>query len=143
MTSDFRHYHSSHNILCNQWMSILDELNIGAFTVDNDRRVSSMNFNAQSLIGLRESEVIGKDCREVFFGIPCLAKCPFRGITDPITNEPDVVILDEMYEKHLVTRMATSVFDIDRNIVGCLTILQDQKPIADLIDRIIFRLLSS
>jgi len=111
-------------VRCDQWLQVLDELNIGAFTVDNQRRVSSMNLNAQALIGLRDTEAIGKDCREVFVGVPCLAKCPFRGPVKPDTEEPVIQIQDEDKHFHLVS------------VAGCLTILQDHSPIADLIDRI-------
>ena len=123
-------------IRCDQWLQILDELNIGAFTVDNQRRVASMNLNAQALIGLRDTEAIGKDCREVFVGVPCLAKCPFRGPLDPDVEEPVIQIQDEDKQLHLVTRLATNVYGLDHSVAGCLTILQDHSPIADLIDRI-------
>ena len=123
-------------VRCDQWLQILDELNVGAFTVDNQRRVSSMNLNAQALIGMRDTEAIGKDCREVFVGVPCLAKCPFRGPVDPQTEEPVIEIQDEDKHLHLVTRMATNVYGSDHSVAGCLTILQDHSPIADLIDRI-------
>jgi len=124
------------SILCNQWLDILDELNIGAFTVDNRRQVSSMNRSAQALIGLRDTEAIGKDCREVFVGVPCLAECPFKGAGLPSTEEPVIQIQDEDQTTHLVTRMASPVFGLDHQVVGCMTILQDHSPIADLIDRI-------
>jgi len=127
---------SGNNILCEQWLNILDELNIGAFTIDRQRRVSSMNHSAQALIGLRDTEAIGKDCREVFVGVPCLAECPFRGAGLPSTEEPVIQIQDEDHATHLVTRMASPVFGSDRQVVGCMTILQDHSPIADLIDRI-------
>jgi PAS domain S-box-containing protein len=123
-------------VRCGQWLQILDELNIGAFTVDNQRRVSSMNLNAQALIGMRDTEAIGKDCREVFIGVPCLAKCPFRDPVKPDTEEPVIQIQDEDKHYHLVTRMAISVYGLDNSVAGCLTILQDHSPIADLIDRI-------
>jgi PAS domain S-box-containing protein len=129
-------YTEETRIRCDQWLQILDELNVGAFTVDNQRRVSSMNLNAQALIGLRDIEAIGKDCREVFVGVPCLAKCPFRGPVDPDTEEPVIQIQDEDKHLHLVTRMATSVYGLNNSVAGCLTILQDHSPIADLIDRI-------
>ena len=48
------------SISCDQWLHILDELNIGAFTVDIQRRVSSMNYSAQTLIGLKDTEAIGR-----------------------------------------------------------------------------------
>ena len=123
-------------IRCDQWLQILDELNIGAFTVDNQRRVASMNLNTQALIGLRDTEAIGKDCREVFVGVPCLAKCPFRGPLDPDAEEPVIQIQDEDKQLHLVTRLATNVYGLNHSVAGCLTILQDHSPIADLIDRI-------
>jgi len=123
-------------ISCDQWLTILDELNIGAFTVNTRRRVSSMNFSAQALMGMKEREAIGKDCREVFVGVPCLASCMFKGRRDPITDEPFIEIQVEENEFHLVTRMATPVFGPGHQVVGCLTILQDHSPIADLIGRI-------
>jgi PAS domain S-box-containing protein len=127
---------SSHNILCEQWLHILDELNIGAVTVDEKRKVSAMNLSAQALVGLKEVETIGRDCREVFVGVPCLASCPFKGHGHASLDEPVIQIKDEDQTTHLVTRMATPVFGSDHHIVGCMTILQDHSPIADLIDRI-------
>jgi PAS domain S-box-containing protein len=123
-------------ILCEEWLHILDELNIGAFTVNIDRQVSAMNLSAQAMIGLKDTEAIGKDCREVFVGVPCLANCPFRSTGNLSTDEPVIQILDEDETAHFVTRMATHVFGPDHQIVGCMTILQDHSPIADLIDRI-------
>ncbi|MGD1973744.1 MAG: sigma 54-interacting transcriptional regulator [Desulfobacterales bacterium] len=125
-----------HIISCEQWLKILDELNIGAFTVDAKRHVSTMNLNAQALVGLKDTEAIGKDCREVFVGVPCLAKCPFKAPGALITDEPIIQIQDEDQIAHFVTRMATPVLDSKHQVVGCMTILQDHSPIADLIDRI-------
>ena len=58
------------SISCDQWLHVLDELNIGAFTVNTRRRVSSMNLSAQALMGMKEREAIGKDCREVLSVFP-------------------------------------------------------------------------
>jgi PAS domain S-box-containing protein len=124
------------SISCEHWLQILDELNIGAFTVDEKRHVAAMNFSAQALIGQKDTEAIGKDCREVFVGVPCFAKCPFKTPEDLITDEPVIQIQDESQITHFVTRMASPVFGSDHQIVGCMTILQDHSPIADLIDRI-------
>jgi PAS domain S-box-containing protein len=124
------------SILCDGWLHILDELNIGAFTVDNQRHVSSMNLNAQALMGIRDTEAIGKDCREVFVGIPCLAKCPFGKPLNPDTEEPVIELLDESKQSHLVTRMAAPVYGRNHSVAGCMTILQDHSPIVDLVGRI-------
>jgi len=123
-------------IQCDQWLQLLDELNIGAFTVDLQRRISSMNLSAQALIGMRELEVVGNDCREVFTGVPCLVKCMFSDKADAEIEEPVVEIFGEDDTRHLVTRVATPVYGPDRNMAGCLTILQDHSPIADLINRV-------
>ena len=124
------------NISCEHWLYILDELNIGAFTVDEKRHVATMNLSAQALIGQRDIDALGKDCREVFVGVPCLAHCPFKTPGDMIADEPVIQIQDENQIAHLVTRMATPVFGSDHQVVGCMTILQDHSPIADLVDRI-------
>ena len=69
---------NSFTILCSQWLQVLDELSIGAFTVDYRRTITAMNYSAQALMGLKENEVTGQDCREIFTGVPCLDKCIFR-----------------------------------------------------------------
>ena len=123
-------------IRCDQWLMLLDELNIGAFTVNFDHQISSINYSAQALMGLKENEVIGRDCREVFTGVPCMVNCAIEHGDDPVTDEPDVEFINESETKHLLTRLATPIYDVQRNVIGCLTILQDHSPIADLINRI-------
>ncbi len=123
-------------ILSDQSLALLDELNVGAFTVDVHRKVKSMNLSAQALMGLKESEVIGKDCREIFTGVPCMVACLLSNKKNEVTDEPDVEIVNEDETKRLLTRMAIPVYDCDHRLAGCLTILQDHSPIADLIDRI-------
>ncbi len=127
---------NSSYIQCEHWLEILEELNIGAFIVDFNRRVTAMNYSAQALMGLRESDVVGQDCREVFWGVPCLVECLIRGDAATDSAEPDVTLQDEDDHQYLVTRMATPIFDRKHRMIGCLTILQDHSPIADLISRV-------
>lgn len=117
-------------------MALLDELSVGAFTVDVHRKVKSMNLSAQALMGLKEKDVIGKDCREIFTGVPCMVSCLLRNRNNAVTPEPDVEIVNEHETRKLLTRMAIPVYDREHCLAGCLTILQDHSPIADLIDRI-------
>ncbi|MGD9368353.1 MAG: sigma 54-interacting transcriptional regulator [Desulfobacteraceae bacterium] len=124
------------SIHCRQWLSILDELNIGAFTVNLDHRITAINFCAQALIGLRENEVLQRDCREIFTGVPCLASCMLRDQEAGLEQEPDAETTDASNLTHLITRMATPIFDQAHRVVGCFTILQDHSPIRDLIDRL-------
>ncbi|MDQ1331486.1 MAG: hypothetical protein QG578_1754 [Thermodesulfobacteriota bacterium] len=129
---------SRKHILSDQWLEVLDELNIGAFTVDIHRKIASMNCTAQALMGLKESEASGKDCREVFCGVPCMVKCLFKHGKAWDDEDSAVKISEPFDPQRLVTRLATPIYDSDKNMVGCLTILQDHSPIADLINRVHF-----
>jgi len=124
------------NILCSQWIEVLDELNIGAFTVDLSRQISSINYKALALMGLKNTDVIGKDCREIFIGVPCSVNCMLRKSEEEAVEESDIEILDEDDKRFYLNRMATPIYDLNQEFQGCLTILQDHSPIADLIDRI-------
>ncbi len=123
-------------IRSNQFLAILDELGVGAFTVDLNRKVKSMNLAAQALMGLKENDVKEKDCREIFTGVPCMTTCLLRGNSNAVTDEPDVEVINENETARLLTRMAIPIYDASYQLAGCLTILQDHSPIADLIDRI-------
>ncbi len=127
---------SGKTIACLDWLAILDEVNIAAFMVGRNRRIESLNLSAQAMIGLKGSEAIDKDCREVFLGVPCLVSCPFKSQRDLMQAESMLQLPGEGDESYLVTRIATPVYDAARQVVGCLTILQDHAPIADLVNRI-------
>ena len=127
---------SGKTIACQDWLAILDELNIGAFMVGRHRRIESLNLSAQAMIGVRGNDAVGKDCREVFLGVPCLVSCPFKGPQGSEPAEPMLRLPGEGDESYLVTRIAAPVYNADRQVVGCLTILQDHAPIADLVNRI-------
>ncbi len=125
------------SIQCSQWIDVMDELNISAFVAATDRTITAMNLSAQALLNLREPDVLGKDCREVFTGVPCMVSCVLRN-QDPADDawEPDVEVIDENNNRHLITRTATPVYDSNNQVAGCMTILQDHSPITDLIDRV-------
>ena len=125
-----------YHIICNQWIELLDELNIGAFTVDLNRSITSINYKARALMGLKESDVLGKDCREIFIGVPCMANCLLRNPKEEKTENEEVELTDEDDKKLYLNRMSTPIYGNDQSLQGCLTILQDYSPIADLIDRI-------
>jgi PAS domain S-box-containing protein len=119
-----------------QWLEVLDELNIGAFTVDTDHQITAINYSAQALMGLRGPEVTGLDCREVFTGVPCMGACQIAVQDGSTIDAPDVVVTDETDTNHFITRLATPLFDAEGRVIGCLTILQDHTPITELVDRV-------
>jgi PAS domain S-box-containing protein len=124
------------SLSCTQWLELLDELNIGAFNVDLNHRITAINHCAQALINLREHEVLQRDCREIFTGVPCMVECP-AGQEDGKTSKGAAVsVKDEDEQQHLITRMAVPVYDHQGKVSGCLTILQDHSPVSDLIEQL-------
>jgi len=127
-------------VQCRQLLNVMDELNIGAFMVDSRRKLSAMNCTAQAFMGLKEAETMGKDCREVFVGIPCMIKCLFSNGGEWDSDHVEAATSRSADSQRLVTRIATPVYDKHHRIAGCLTILQDHSPITDLINRVQFQL---
>ena len=136
MTKDNRPSHRQLGVRCDHWLEVLDELNIGAFVADSRRQIMAINLSAQALLGLREPEVIDRDCREVFTGVPCTVACVLDHPEGTSDNSPDMEVTDEENQRHLITRMATPIYHPLGEVVGCMTILQDHSPITQLIDRL-------
>jgi len=126
-------------VLCDQWVQLLDQINIGAFTIDFNRRITSFNYSVQAMTELKESEVLGKDCREVFSDIHCDSKCPFH--VDGMNEDegPSVEIMDQSDAKHLITRLSAPLYGAGNRITGCLTVFQDHAALAELINRVNYK----
>jgi PAS domain S-box-containing protein len=135
MKSETRHLDK--HIQSDQCLNVLDELNIGALIIDNQRRMSAMNCTAQALLGMKEAEVLGKDCREVFCGVPCMVKCLFKD-GEEWDGETYPAVSENKDPQQFLTRLATPIYDAWGRVAGCLTILQDHSPIVDLINRVHF-----
>ncbi len=127
---------NSFHINCHQWLEVLDELNIGAMTVDIQHKITAINHCAQSLIGLNTNEVVACDCREVFTGVPCRVPCILDGEPPEAFSDSTLHFTDEDQHEYAVTRIATPIYNDQKEVAGCLTILQDHSPISDLIDRL-------
>ena len=136
MTKDATLSHRRLGIRCDHWLDVMDELNIGAFVADRHRRITAMNLSAQALLGLRENEVVRRDCREVYTGVPCTVDCVIHHPEAAGSHDPDLEVTDEENRRHLITRMATPIYNGRGEISGCMTILQDHSPITQLIDRL-------
>ena len=136
MTTAMSPPHHRLGIRCDHWLDVMDELNIGAFVADGSRRITAINLSAQALLGLREPEVVDRDCREVFTGVPCTVECVMHHPDTAGDRDPDMEVTDEENQRHLITRMATPIYNRRGEIAGCMTILQDHSPITQLIDRL-------
>jgi len=118
-----------------QWLDLLDRLNIGAFTIDMQRRITAINQAARTMMGLDEIALIGRDCTEVFLGVPCLMRC-YPAKEDCSEVEAVRMRAEAGADGELVVRVSTPLYGPNGALVGCLTVLHDQSPLADLINRI-------
>ncbi len=123
-------------ILYDQWLKILDHFNIGVLLIDADRKIRQFNKSAGILIGLEDQEILDGDCQEIFCGIPCFSTCPFHDPETLDVRDMDIEFLDEMDEKHRVTRVGAPLLDGRGRVQGCVTVLQDHSPYSELVSRI-------
>lgn len=120
---------------CDEWLKVLDQLHIGAFTIDRHRRITCFNRSAKSIVRSGGNDVIGRDCREVFHNIPCYIECPFH-VTSAVQDTSDLELSGDDSTPHFISRFATPLYGPDQEMNGCLTVLQDHSPIAELISKV-------
>ncbi len=73
-----------------QFPLILDEIDQGIFTVDDQNRITSFNQAAERITGFRAEEAIGKHCSQVFQTDHCESHCPLRrsiGRRQPVSRQ--------------------------------------------------------
>jgi PAS domain S-box-containing protein len=126
------------NILHEQFSQLLENLGIGVFTVDRERRITSFNETVQRLTGLREEEVLGKECHEVFFSDECHGKCMFPEEVE-LKGKPqvfDMEIYDQDGTRHHITKLVSPLLGGEGEVTGCIEVFQDLFVYSQLLDRI-------
>ena len=101
-----------------QWLDLMDQLKIGAFTVDTSMHVIAYNRTVESMLGLRESESLGRSCQRVFCGDWCDAACPCRNAKSTSPKVFDIELQDHEAYTHLITRLAAPIYDGTNSLVG-------------------------
>jgi PAS domain S-box-containing protein len=126
------------SVLHGQFSLLLENLGIGVFTVDVERRITSFNETVQQLTGLKEDEVIGKKCYEVFFSDLCHGQCMYSEAVKA-SGKPlafDIEIQDESGGRRHITKLVSPLLSSDGEVTGCIEILQDSSAYSELLDRI-------
>ncbi|MFC1535102.1 sigma 54-interacting transcriptional regulator [Thermodesulfobacteriota bacterium] len=125
-------------IFYDHFQALFDDLNIGVFTVDSKRRITSFNRWVEALTGYKGEDVIGKYCYQIFRNDLCKGECKFHEavVAEQTSLSFDVEILDLNNEKRLITKVVTPLFDEDKKPVGCIEIFQDHSAFEDLLNRI-------
>jgi PAS domain S-box-containing protein len=126
------------SILHGQFSQLLENLGIGVFTVDIERRITSFNETVQRLTGFKEEEVIGKKCYEVFFSDLCHGQCMYSEAVKE-SGKPlafDMEIQDETGGRRHITKLVSPLLSEDGEVTGCIEIFQDSSAYSELLDRI-------
>lgn len=126
------------SILHGQISQLLENLGIGVFTVDRERRITSFNETVQRLTGLNEEEVLGKKCYEIFFSDLCHGQCMYSDAVKA-TGKPlafDMEIQDETGGRRHITKLVSPLLSDDGEVTGCIEIFHDSSAYSELLDRI-------
>ena len=113
---------------------ILDSINDGVFTVDDQWRITSFNRAAERITGVKRQQAIGKPCCEVFRASICETACALRKTLKtgrPVVNKA-VYILDANGNR-LPISVSTAVFkDEDGKAIGGVETFRDLSLVEDL-----------
>jgi PAS domain S-box-containing protein len=126
------------SILHGQISQLLENLGIGVFTVDRERRITSFNETVQRLTGFKEGEVLGKKCYEVFFSDLCHGQCMYSDAVKA-SGKPlafDMEIQDESGGRRHITKLVSPLLSDDGEVTGCIEIFHDSSAYSELLDRI-------
>lgn len=122
-------------LLSEQWLGILDLLKTSAFTIDLQRRITSCNQSAKTLLGISKQEIVGQECQKIFRGVPCATCCPYRE-NNTLPRELEVELLDAENRPHLVTRLTSPIYGEHQELVGYLILIQNRLSLAEILNRI-------
>jgi PAS domain S-box-containing protein len=113
---------------------ILDSINDGVFTVNDQWRVTSFNRAAERITGVKRQQAVGKPCCEVFRASICETACVLRQTLKtgrPVVNKA-VYILDAKGNR-LPISISTAVFkDESGKTIGGVETFRDLSLVEDL-----------
>ncbi|HBO42552.1 MAG TPA: Fis family transcriptional regulator, partial [Planctomycetaceae bacterium] len=113
---------------------ILDSINDGVFTVDEQWRITSFNRAAERITGVAGEQAIGRRCCEVFRASICETACALRqtlATGRPLVNKA-VYILDARGNRVPIS-ISTAVFkDADGKTIGGVETFRDLRLVEDL-----------
>jgi len=121
-----------------QLWAVLGELHMGLFTVNAQRRITSFNRAAELFTGYTEKEVLGKYCHQVFKNDLCQGECKFHEAVEAerISLSFEVEYTDRHQEKRAITKIVAPLYNLKRELIGCMELFQDRSAFEELINRI-------
>ncbi len=113
---------------------ILNSIAEGVFVVNLDREIIYINEAAKKLVGLEESEIIGKKCYEIFKSSVCEKKCLLKRILkdNQAIYDEDVEIKDLFGERIDVLVSAVPIKDKSGKTIGAVETIRDISIVKEL-----------
>ncbi|MBN2577789.1 MAG: sigma 54-interacting transcriptional regulator [Pirellulales bacterium] len=113
---------------------ILDSINDGVFTVDNQWRITSFNRAAERITGVKRKDALGRPCCEVFRASICETACALRQTLAngrPVVNKA-VYILDARGNRVPISISTAVLKDSRGNVSGGVETFRDLSLVEDL-----------
>lgn len=108
-------------------IAILDSINEGVFTVDQNWRITGFNLAAEHITGVSRADATGSFCSDVFRADICEKDCPLRRTMtsgEPTINETAHIVNQQ--GQRIPIRISTALLkDQDGKIVGGVESFQD------------------
>ncbi len=116
---------------------IFDFLSAGCILIGKDRRIVSMNETARMLTDYKADLSPEKRCHEVLSQYFCTGECLFDRA---VREGRDVISADTAgsgaEEQKFLTKIVSPLYDRDRQVIGCIEVIQDHSAFQELMDRV-------
>lgn len=113
---------------------ILESIEEGVFTVNQQWRIMSFNRAAEKITGFTRKEAIGQRCRDIFRTNMCQSGCILRRTMEfgkPLNNMP--VVIQRADQRRIPISVNTAVLRAtDNTIIGGVEIFRDLTAISEL-----------
>lgn len=114
--------------------AILDSVNEGVFTVDDQWRITAFNRAAEYITGVSRDVAVGSRCCDVFRANICERDCALRRTMDtgtPVINATAYIVTQN--GQRIPIRISTALLrDTDGNIIGGVESFQDLTQVEQL-----------
>jgi PAS domain S-box-containing protein len=121
-----------------QLVSIFDCFSVGVIIIKPDRKIVAMNRSAELITGHSAAAVTGKYCHQTFNDYLCSGECKFYQMleTGEELGSVDLEIVDQSNERRSMTKLISSLYGNDQELLGCIELFQDHSAFKDLIERV-------
>ncbi|MFC1669583.1 sigma-54 interaction domain-containing protein [Spirochaetota bacterium] len=113
---------------------IIDSIADGVFTINLEYKITSMNKAAETILGIKEDEGIGKFCHEIFHANICEHTCALKETLETGKNiiNKTIYIVNATGERVTISVSTALLKDENENIIGGVETFRDISDIEEL-----------